>query len=79
MADFALLFQLHDWLKRLFDRDFRIDAVQLPQIDHVGLKQAEAFFYFLREVIGSPVGTPEVRALAGQSAFGCYDQALRKR
>ena len=77
VEDFAFLLQLLDLTERLFDRDLRVDAMKLPEIDALQLQRAQAEFDLLPKVLGPANRKPLSGSLPGESALGRDDHSLR--
>ena len=76
VPNLAFLLHLLDRAQRLLDRDLRVNAVQLPEIDALGLQQAQAHLYLLRQILRAPHREPLVRPLPRQSTLGSNNQAV---
>ena len=76
VADLALLLKLFDDSEGLFDGDFGVDSVELPEVDALELQEAKAHLDLLVEVLGTADGEPLVGALAGEAAFGGDDDVV---
>src|SRR4051812_8452031 len=68
MADLALADQLRHGAPRLGERDLRVDAVQVVQVDHVGVEPAQAGLDRLAYVAGRPVAYDLTGAGIGDQA-----------
>src|SRR6185437_17002384 len=76
VADEARLAEAGDRPELLIERDRRIGAMQLPQIDALDPEAAEAHMHLLLQVFGLADRGPFVRAAADQAALG-RDMHLR--
>ena len=77
VADDPLVEQRGDGRELLVARHLRIDAVELPQVDHVDAETPAAEMGLLDEIFRAADSGPVVRAGAGESALGGDDHAGR--
>ena len=70
VPDFALLLHVAQNADLLVERNFRVYAVQLVQVNAVQAQAAQAHLHALPQILRAPYGRPHVRALPRQSAFG---------
>ena len=64
-ADFTLCLQALDGAEGVFNGDFGVDAMELPEVESVFFEPAKAHFYLLGEIFGAAYGKPAIWALAG--------------
>ena len=75
-TDLALRLQLLDRRKRLLDRHLRVDAVQLPEVQLVGLEMPETHLDLLLQVLRTAHDGPTIGAGPYKPRLGRNHQAL---
>lgn len=79
VPDLALGLQCHELPELVFQRDLRVDAVQLQKVDPLNAQVAKVELDLLTKVFGTPHRNPLVRSLTRKPHLGRDDQVIRVR
>src|SRR5258708_730770 len=75
MSNLALALQFLEAAQRFLDRNFRIDPMQLVEIDTLQPQAAKAHLYPFLDVLSPSDRLPPIGTLPGQTALRCDNQA----
>ena len=77
VTDLALRLQVLEGTQRLLGGDFRIDPVELIEVNGISLQPPQAHLDALAQILGPTDRQPLVRPLPRQTALGGDDHAVR--